>query len=371
MGAFRREKTAAGTGAYVLNAWPLMHTAAVHDGQLRDAPDKRVFILTRSAYAGQQRNAAATWSGDIQATWDVFKRQIPAGLNFCLSGIPYWTTDIGGFFVPQNTRNVAAYKELYTRWFEYGAFCPLFRSHGTDMSREMWRFGPETEATLRKYDDLRYRLMPYIYSQAWNVTHDGGTLMRPLVMDHPDDETALILKDEFQFGPSFLVCPVTDPGVASRTAYLPKGASWIDFWTGKTYAGGQSITADAPIETIPLFVKAGSIVPLGPKLQYVDEKAADPLEVRVYPGADGALTLYEDEGDNNNYLKGKCATIAFQWDQKAGVLRIGDRSGSFEGMLAQRTFRIVLVGADSGGVEDATVTKTAVYSGKALVVSLR
>ena len=202
-----------------------MHTTAVSEGQRRDAPNKRVFILTRSAYAGQQRTGAATWSGDITASWDVFARQIPAGLNFCLSGIPYWTTDIGGFFVPRNSypggSSNPAYRELFTRWFEYGAFCPLFRVHGTDTPKELWRFGPDTEKTLVQYDTLRYRLMPYIYSQAWQVTHGGGTIMRALVMDFPQDTAACRVQDEFLFGPSLLVCPVIHPGAASRSVYLP------------------------------------------------------------------------------------------------------------------------------------------------------
>jgi len=370
MQAFRATQTEAGLGAQVLNAWPLMHTTAVSEGQLKAAPDKRVFILTRSAYAGQQRTGAATWSGDITASWQVFANQIPAGLNFGLSGIPYWTTDIGAFFVnyPGGHDN-PEYRELYTRWFQFGAFCPIFRSHGTNTSREMWQFGPETEKTLLKYDNLRYRLMPYIYSQAWQVTSHGGTIMRALVMDFPGDVTARESKDEFLFGPSILVCPVTKYQAASRDVILPKGTDWTDFWTGKSYKGGQTVSSATPIDTMPLFVRSGSIVPMGPYLQYAAEKPADPIELRVYPGADASFTLYEDEGDNNNYERGKYATIPLAWNERRKTLTIGERSGSFPGMLAKRTFHIVLVKPDTGvGVEAVEAAKTVIYEGKTVTV---
>lgn len=362
--------TGAGRGALVINAWPLMHTTAVYQGQLQASPNKRVFILTRSAYAGQQRNSAATWSGDIQGTWDVLAKQIVGGLNFSLCGIPYWTTDIGGFFVNYpNGSNNPEYRELYTRWFEYGAFCPLFRSHGTQALREMWQFGPDVEKTLLKYDNLRYRLMPYIYSQAWNVTNNNGTIMRALVMDFPNDETAIRLKDEFMFGPSILVCPVISKDATARSVYLPAGTQWIDFWTGNRYDGGKTINAEAPLDTIPLYVRAGSIVPFGPKLQYVDEKPADPIELRVYTGSDGATSIYEDQGDNNDYLKGEYATIPVTWNDKAKKLTIGARSGSFKGMLAHRTFKVVFVRPKLGGVEELSIATPVAYSGSAVTVS--
>lgn len=352
MSQFRKTPTGAGLGAQVLNGWPLMHTTAVSTGQLRDAPGKRVFILTRSAYAGQQRTGAASWSGDITASWDVYKNQIPAGLNFCLSGIPYWTTDIGAFFVPYpGGCDNPEYRELYTRWFEYGSFCPIFRSHGTNTPREMWRFGPDVEKILLKYDTLRYRLMPYIYSQAWQVTSHGGTIMRALVMDFPDDATARECKDEFLFGPAILVCPVVEKGVTSRRVYLPAGTSWTDFWTGAHYRGGQTVDAAASLDTIPLFVRDGAVIPMGPSVQYVDEKPADPIELRVYPGADGSFTLYEDQGDTNDYRQGQYATIPISWNDKTKKLTIGDRVGSFPGMLKARTFRIIRVRPGLGGVE--------------------
>lgn len=371
MRSFRNVQTALGPGALVLNAWPLFHTAGVYEGQRGNAPDQRVFILTRSAYAGQQRNAAATWSGDITGDWDTYARQIPAGLHFCLSGIPYWTTDIGGFFVnyPGGSEN-PEYRELFTRWFEWGTFCPIFRVHGTNTPKELWRFGPQFEPILVKYDNLRYRLMPYIYSQAWQVTAQAGTIMRALVMDFPFDVQARQSRDEFLFGPSLLVCPVTKKGATSRSVYLPKGTSWIDFWNGKRYEGGNTVTAPAPIDTMPLFVRAGSIIPIGPFLQHTSEKAADPIELRVYRGANGAFTLYEDQGDNYAYESGVHSTIPISWDENASTLTIGNRKGSFPGMLSKRTFRIVWVtpGAGTGLGASRKDDQVVSYTGKSVVI---
>ena len=371
MWAFRKAQTAAGRGALVLNAWPLMHTTGVYQGQRATDPHKRVFILTRSAYAGQQRNAAATWSGDITGDWDTFERQIPAGLDFCLSGIPYWTTDIGGFFenYPGGSEN-PEYRELFTRWFEWGAFCPIFRVHGMDTPKELWRFGPQIEPILVRYDSLRYRLMPYIYSQAWQVTSHARTIMRALVMDFPHDVAARESRDEFLFGPAFLVCPVTQQRATSRPVYLPSGSSWTDFWTGRTYAGGRTITAPSPIQTMPSYVRAGSIVPMGPFLQYASEKPADPIELRVYRGANGTFTLYEDQGDNYDYEKGAYATILISWNDKLGTLTIGERRGTFPGMLRKRTFRIVWVSSGKGvGLESTrSADRVVSYTGKAVIV---
>ena len=369
--ALRPVKTARGLAARVLNAWPLMHTTGVYQGQRAAAPNQRVFILTRSGYAGQQRNAAALWSSDITGTWDVLAHQVTNGLSVSLSGIPYWTTDIGGFFVnyPGGVDN-PEYRELYTRWFEWGAFCPIFRSHGTSISREMWRFGPETQATLLKYDNLRYRLMPYLYSQAWQVTHSGTTILRPLIMDFPGDAVARETSDEFLFGPSLLVCPVTTKGATARSVYLPSGANWTEFWTGQPHRGGQTLAALALLDTLPLYVRAGSIVPMGPYLQYVAEKPADPIELRVYPGANGACTLYEDEGVNYDYEKGQYATIPLTWNEAAHTLTIGARQGTFPGMLARRTFRVVWVKPGHGvGLAPAPAAdKTIAYDGRAVVV---
>ncbi|BCM92846.1 alpha-xylosidase BoGH31A [Abditibacteriota bacterium] len=369
---FRGVPTGAGPAATVMNAWPLMHTTAVYQGQRAAAPNQRVFILTRSAYAGEQRNAATIWSSDITASWQTFAHQIPVGLNMGLSSIPYWATDTGGFFCPypggsQNPQ----YRELFTRWFQWSAFTPIFRVHGTDTPKELWRFGPEHEPILVKYDNLRYRLMPYIYSQAWQVSHQAGTMMRALVMDFPGDKTARELSDEYLFGPSILVCPVTTQGATSRSVYLPGNTQWTDFWTGRSTQSGQTVTASAPLDTLPLYVKAGSILPMGPMLQYVAEKPADPIELRVYPGADGTFTLYEDEGVNTNYEKGQYATIPFSWNEKNRTLTIGERRGAFQGMLQSRTFNVTLVKPGVGvGLDSSQTSAKITYTGKRVAVTL-
>jgi alpha-D-xyloside xylohydrolase len=369
-GEFRDYTTAAGSGARVFNAYPLMTTSAVYQGQRAESTDKRVLILTRSAYAGQQRNAAITWSGDIHGKWDVFAEQIPAGINFCLSGIPYWNTDIGGFFGsnPADPK----YRELFTRWFQFGAFCPMFRVHGTDQPKEIWRFPDDTSKILVRYDQLRYRLLPYIYSNAWSVTHDDSTMMRGLVMDFRNDPKALNIPDQYMFGPAIMVNPVTRAGAATRPVYLPASDVWFDFWTGKSLSGGQTINASAPIQTIPLFIRAGSIIPLGPPVDSAMKTNADPIELRVYAGKDGAFNLYEDEGDNYDYEKGIRAVVPITWNDSQGLLTIGARQGEFPGMLNNRTFRIVRVrdgvGAGPGPAEkvDAEVS----YSGLAVDVPM-
>ena len=366
-GEFRSFETAAGPGAKVYNAFPLMHTTTLYQGQRAENSDKRVFILTRSAFAGQQRNAAVTWSGDIHGDWKTFANQIPAGLNFSLSGIPYWNTDTGGFFSgdPADPK----YAELFTRWFQFSAFCPMFRVHGTDHPKEIWRFDDATQKILINYDQLRYRLLPYIYSTAWQVTSEGGSMLRPLVMDFRGDTNVFNIADQYLFGPSLMVNPVIKAGATSRNVYLPAGANWVDFWTGKNYSGGQNIEAAAPVETVPLFVRAGSISPCGPAIEYAMQ-ANDPIELRVYRGANGNFTLYEDEGDNYNYEKGAYAVIPISWDEAARTLKIGKRTGSFPGMLTARTFRIVWVSADHGAGAASTATPDAVaaYDGSALQI---
>ncbi len=363
-------KVAAGNGARYANEFPLMTTTAVYQGQRGASDQKRVFILSRSGYAGLQRNSAAVWSGDVNPNWETFRRQIPAGLNLALSGIPYWTTDIGGF-VDANPDD-PAYRELYVRWFEFGAFCPIFRAHGTRTTNqnEIWSYGPEAQKILTDYDRLRYRLMPYIYSQAWKVTSEGGTIMRPLVMDFRTDVRAQNTGDEFLFGPSLLVSPVTEPGATTRHMYLP-AAGWYNFWTGALTKGAQAIDTPAPLERLPLFVRAGAILPLGPQEQYAAEKPADPLEIRVYRGGDGDFTLYEDENDTYNYEAGAYATIGFRWNNDKQTLTIGERKGAFPGMLKDRTFRVVFVreGHGAGGGFTETADKSVTYSGKTISVT--
>lgn len=502
-----------GSFARYLNTYSLVMTDSLYPKLRQNNEQKRVFILTRSTFAGQQRNAAATWSGDIGASWEIFRRQIAAGLNHCMAGVPYWTFDIGGFVlgsyggVFSNGGKDPAYQELYTRMFQVGAFCPIFRAHGSETPREIWEFGEFAEPMIQ-FDRLRYRLLPYIYSLAWRITCEGYTLMRGLPMDFARDRRTYSIDDQFMFGPAFLVCPVTDymlhrppedsiligpehfrtpddrrglkatyysdadfqqvcreqaePNInlfwytgwpdfiddetfsirwegkliptqtgphrfhmksfgpkrlfldgkevpcnswsvefytvpveleaghaydfafetsnatlgafraqlfwktpeihrreqqtesrkQTRTVYLPAGIEWIDFWTGKRYAGGQTIEADAPIDKMPLFVRAGSIVPMGPVVPYAAEKPAEPMELRIYPGADGSFVLYEDENDNTNYEKGAYSTIGFRWDEQEKALTIEKRQGRYDGMLENRTFRVVLVRDGHGtGIE--------------------
>jgi len=526
--------TALGSWARYLNAFSLMSTKGVYENQRKTTEKKRVYILTRSAYAGQQRYGAVTWSGDITATWKVLKTQIAAGLNFCMAGIPYWTTDIGAFHpnTPLGNKD-EAYREIYVRWFQFGTFCPMFRSHGSGTAREIWQFGDKgywAYDALVKFDNLRYRLLPYIYSLAWKVTNENYTIMRSLAFDFNDDAKVRNIGDQYMFGPAFLAAPVTErmyfkptyvgdiipagqyftaenkpggltvqffngtnfdtlvtkstepkidfdwndgsrpkevnqyyysirftgyiqskeageytfvttsndgirlwindqlvinnwtghgvtinmgkitlegnkkykikleyfqllgssisrlawitpqkartlgqqkmPATKNRPVYLPKTAGWFDFWTGKSLNGGNTIQSPAPIDRMPLYVRAGSIVPMGPYLQYAAEKAADPIELRVYRGDNGKFTLYEDENDNYNYEKGVFATIPFSWDDTAQRLTIGSRRGRFPGMLKDRTFRIVLVSKGHGsGIEPATQADRIVeYSGKRIDV---
>jgi alpha-D-xyloside xylohydrolase len=529
----RVEDNHLGSFARYLNTFPLVDTESVYRHQRNETDQKRVYILTRSTFAGQQRAAATTWSGDIGANWDVYKRQISAGVNHSMAGIPYWTFDIGGFVIGSyggvfsNGGKDPAYQELYARMFQLGAFSPIFRAHGSETPREIWEFG-EYSGVLEKFDNLRYRLLPYIYSLAWRVTNDGYTIMRGLPMDFTRDKKTYSIDDQFMFGPAFMVSPVTtymyhrppedsvlispdhfktkdgkpgltakyycdadfknlchedvepninlywytgwpsyitdprfsirwegvlvptqtgpyrfhmksfglkrivldgkelphnydstesytvpvdlqagkeyeiafettnanlgaframlywktpeiharekvvEPRQKTRAVYLPAGTRWMDFWTGETLPGGQEITADAPIEKIPLMVKAGSIVPMGPFIQYAGEKPGDPIELRVYPGADGSFTLYEDENDTYNYEKGVYSTIGFHWDDAKHQLTIGARKGSFPGMFKQRTFQIVIVGKNHGtGVEvTSNPDKVVSYSGEQQTVPL-
>jgi alpha-D-xyloside xylohydrolase len=522
-----------GSWARYLNSYSLAMTDDIYKYWRKETSDRRAYILTRSMFAGQQRAAATTWSGDIGASWDVYRRQIPAGINHCMSGIPYWTFDIGAFVlgayegVFMNGGKDPAYQELYARMFQFGAFSPIFRSHGSETPREIWEMGEFTEPII-KFDNLRYRLMPYIYSLAWMVTNNGYTIMRGLPMDFSSDAKTYPIGDQFMFGPALMVSPVTgymyhhppeastlvtrehfktndglpglhakyyrdanrislsreqiddnvdivwytgrpdyvtdstyairwegklipsetgkhqfhlvgydakriilngdtlkivytsveqytapvdlkagteyscvvetenkstgaarmrlfwktpsafareqtvEPREKTRSVYLPDGHFWFDFWTGETAKGGQTVKADAPIDKIPLFVKAGSIIPMGPFLQYSTEKPADPIELRVYPGANGSFTLYEDENDNYNYERGIHATIEFTWVDSLQQLTIGERKGAFPGMLKIRTFNIVVVGTGKGvGLPVSTrMDKMVKYSGRTVIVKL-
>ena len=367
----KNDTTSLGPGNAVRNAFPLFETSAVYQGQRSADPSKRVVILSRSAFAGQQRNGSISWSGDISGNWETLRRQIPAGLSFGMSGFPYWTTDIGGFFRPADQYTSADYHELLIRWFQFGAFCPIFRIHGYQSKTEMWNYGPEVEKILTEYDELRYRLMPYIYSSAWGITGRDEVLMKALPFVYPNDPSVREIGDQFLFGDSLLVNPVTKQSATTRNVVLPAGTGWVDFWTGQKYSGGQTIVADAPLDRMPILVKEGSIVPLGPVVQFTAE-TEDPLELRVYPGKDANFLLYEDSGDGYAYEEGAKATVHLHWDNRRNSLSIGDRTGSFPGILKKRTMRIVLVrpnhgvGSEPTDADDQTLT----YEGQYLKVDL-
>ena len=398
-------KVYGGTWRSQRNAFPLETVRGIYQSQRKDYGQKRVFIMTRSSYAGQQHYGSNMWSGDVNSSWDMLRKQVPAGLSYSLTGNPNFNTDIGGFFCGSyNTKGSGSaprnpqFQELYVRWMQYGLFCPVFRSHGADAPREIWQFGKKGEPVydaIEKQIRLRYRLIPYLYSTAWQVTSNNDSYMRPLFSDFAADKKVWNINDEFMFGHSILAAPIvkaqyteekiirTDAmtgwnrqdakgqkedgrGIdwtATKTAtkYLPKGAAWYDFWTGKYYAGGQDVTLATTLDRVPMFVRAGSILPLGPEMQYVGEKAWDNLEVRIYPGANGSFTLYEDEGDNYNYEKGQYATITFQWNDKARTLTIGERKGSYPGMLQKRQFTIVTPNGKQKVIE---------YNGQKMQVSI-
>ena len=356
--------TAMGNGSRYANLFPFMTTSAIYDGQRSTTDRKRVFILTRSAFAGMQHEAAAAWSGDTATNFQTLKRQIPAGLNYSLTGLPYWTTDIGGF-VGGDTSN-PAYQEVFVRWFQYGAFCPIFRVHGVRINHqnELWSYGEKAQAILTLYDRLRYRLLPYIYALADKTTTEGYTPMRALAFDFPQDSKALDISDEFMFGPSLLVAPVADAGATSRRVYLPAGADWYDFWTGKRTAGGQQVNRETPMEIMPLYVRAGSILPMGPESEYTNQHPDAPVELRIYPGRDASFSLYEDDGISYDYEKGLSATIPIKWDDQAKVLTIGAIHGQYPGMPAHRDFSLVMVNSTRGvGEAVSAQARTVHYDG--------
>ena len=397
-------KVYGGTWRSQRNAFPLETVRGIYQSQRKDYGQKRVFIMTRSSYAGQQHYGSNMWSGDVNSSWDMLRKQVPAGLSYSLTGNPNFNTDIGGFFCGSyNTKGSGSaprnpqFQELYVRWMQYGLFCPVFRSHGADAPREIWQFGKKGEPVydaIEKQIRLRYRLIPYLYSTAWQVTSNNDSYMRPLFSDFAADKKVWNINDEFLFGRSILAAPIvkaqyteekiirTDAmtgwdrqnvsdgsavggidftATKSATKYLPKGATWYDFWTNQQYKGGQDVTFETTLDRVPMFVRAGSILPLGPEMQYVGEKAWDNLEMRVYPGANGSFTLYEDEGDNYNYEKGAYTTITFQWNDSKKQLTIGERKGQYPGMLQKRHFTIVLPNGQQKVVD---------YSGQQMIVNL-
>jgi alpha-D-xyloside xylohydrolase len=370
--------TPLGPGAAFFNAYPLEHVRGVYRGNLRARPDTRVFILSRSGFAGLQRYGAAVWSGDIAPRWSDLKNQIAAGVGFSLSGLPNWTMDIGGYqpearYLHPDAKDLAEWRELNTRWFEFGAFCPLFRSHGQAPHREIYNLATPGSAmyrTLVYYDELRYRLMPYIYTLAGETWLDNSTIMRGLEMDFARDPKVRAIADEYMFGPAFLVSPVYRYHARRREVYLPAGALWYDFYSNRTFRGGQRIAAAAPLARMPLFVRAGSIVPVGPEIQYTGEKPDAPLTLLVYAGASGHFTLYEDEGTDLGYQRGEYSTIPFSYDQATGTLTIGRRSGEFPGMQRQRAFHIrwMTPNAHPGDDFTAPADSTVEYSGASIKV---
>ncbi len=368
----RNKQLAMGNGAEYTNVFPLLHTLGVQNHWKADNDRKRVFLLTRSAFLGQQRVGATVWSGDVYTSYWALSHQVPAGLNFALSGYPYWTTDIGGYWPAfPGAIEQPAYQELYARWFEFGTFCPIFRTHGHRPNNELWTYD-KVEPTLIRYDKLRYRLMPYIYSLAWKVTNEDYTIQRPLVMDWRSDEKTWNIGDQFMFGPAMLVNPVLKANATRRSVYLPASPAWYDFWTGESQPGGQEIDAAAPLDRMPLYVRAGSILPMGPEIEYAAQDPGGPIELRIYRGADGQFNLYEDAGDSYDYEKGQHAVIPIRWNDNAAALTIGARAGSYPGMVEKRAFRIVLVGIGHGisGEVTSKADKEITYEGKEVNVSL-
>ena len=373
--------TALGPSTKYFNAYALMNAEAIYNGQRGEDPNKRVFLLTRSGFAGLQRYSTATWSGDIGTRWEDMKAQISAGLNFAISGIPYWTMDIGGFCVEkryeqakEGSADLDEWRELNSRWYQFGAFCPLFRSHGQFPYREVYNMAPENHPAYKSMvyvNKLRYRLMPYIYSLAGKTHFEDYTIMRALVMDFNGDVQVNNISDQYMFGPSLMVASVYQYKARNREIYFPAANGWYDLYSGKYTEGGQKISVDAPYERMPLFVKEGSIVPFGPEIQYTGEKQADVITLYVYTGKNAEFTLYEDEGINYNYEKGAFSTIQFKYDEPSGKLTIGDATGSFDGMLKSRTFNIVWVGKQKPMAFDLSrkADTTVAYDGEMVEVT--
>jgi alpha-D-xyloside xylohydrolase len=384
-----------GTWRSVKNAFPLVHNRGIYEHQrATKGNQKRAVQMTRSGAFGLQHYGSFSWSGDVLASWNEMKQQIPSGLNYTLCGIPFWNTDLGGFFYwefEQSPKNPAV-KELQTRWMQWGAFMPLMRNHcSSPMVSEIYEFGSEGDwayDAIKRFISLRYRMLPYTYSMAGDAVQHSGTLMRPFVMDFPNDRKAILLNDSYMFGHALLVKPVTDPmytwkdndkrgheiypdtrlASAPVSVYLPAGTDWYDFFTGERFAGGKEILRPTPISEMPVYVRAGSIVPFGPFVQYSNEKPWDNLEIRIYPGADGSFTLYEDEGEGYGYERGQFTEIPFTWDEASRTLTIGQRQGRYKGMLQQRKFSIVL--APKGEAVPAAFNAVVDYSGNEVKVKL-
>lgn len=396
-------KTYLGSFRKVRNAYPLMTVGGVYDHQRETTSDKRVFILTRSAFAGQQRYAANTWSGDVNSSWESLRNQVPAGLNFSLTGNPNFNSDIGGFFAGVYKRNGGAknpmFQELYVRWLQYGTFTPMMRSHGTDVPREIYQFGKKGDVVydiIEKFIRLRYNMLPYIYSVSWDVSKNNSSFLRALSMDFSSDQKTWDINNEYLFGKSFLVAPILNPQYTPEKfiktdenegwnktdvtkkenslsnidftqnknvkVYLPAGSDWFDFWTNEKHKGGQEIDKTVNLQSIPLYVKAGSIIPFGPDVQYATEKKWDNLTVKIYLGTDADFVLYEDEFDNYNYEKGDYTEIPFHWNEKSKTLTIDSRKGNFKGMIEKRNFTVILPDSQEKSVS---------YSGKKVNVNFK
>ena len=396
-------KTYLGSFRKVRNAYPLMTVGGVYDHQRETTSDKRVFILTRSAFAGQQRYAANTWSGDVNSSWEMLRNQVPAGLNFSLTVNPNFNSDIGGFFAGVYKRNGGAnnpmFQELYVRWLQYGTFTPMMRSHGTDVPREIYQFGKKGDVVydvIEKFINLRYSMLPYIYSVSWDVSKNNSSFLRALSMDFSSDQKTWDINNEYLFGKSFLVAPILNPQYTlekfiktdenegwNKTdatkkenslsnidftqhktvkVYLPAGSDWFDFWTNEKHKGGQEIEKSVNLQSIPLYVKAGSIIPFGPDVQYATEKKWDNLTLKIYPGMDADFILYEDEFDNYNYEKGDYTEIPFHWNEKSKTLTVDSRKGNFKGMIDKRNFNVMLPDGQKKSVS---------YSGKKVNVNFK
>lgn len=381
--------TALGSSTEYFNAYALVNADAIYNGQRQVNPNQRVFLLTRSGFAGLQRYSTASWSGDIGTRWEDMRAQMTAGMNYSLSGIPFWGMDIGGFTVEnryskaqqhfdatgEENADLKEWRELQTRWHQFGCFVPLFRTHGQWPLREVWNIAPESHPAYQSivyYDKLRYRLMPYLYSMAGWTHFKDYTLMRALVMDFPEDTKVNDIKDQWMFGPSLMACPIGYYGARERQVYLPKSCGWYDFYTGQHMAGGQTITVNALYERIPVFVPEGAIIPIGPDMEWSDEKPAELIDLYIYAGKDGQFELYEDENTNYNYEKGACSTIRITYNNATKNVTFDNRKGSFPGMLQKRRFNIHFISQTDSKPLDLQYNKGKIvkYNGKVMKVRL-